>query len=78
MPKPSTISSLRTRRYVSTPYIHHAIPRLDFQPVDGGGRSIFEQPIVSGQPAHVVHFNSAFCSWRTRPTPTGRGWSTTW
>ena len=41
---PSTITALRTRRYTSTRYIHPTVHRLDFKPMDGGGRSSFQPP----------------------------------
>ena len=44
---PSTITARRTRRYTSTWYIRRTIHRLNFKPMDGGGRSIFQPPIVS-------------------------------
>ena len=56
---PSTITALRTRRYMSTLYIHPTVHRLDFQPMDGGGRYSIQPPNVSGLPAHVVHFSAA-------------------
>ena len=65
---PSTITALRTRRYMSTLYIHPTVHRLDFQPMDGGGRYSIPPPNVSGLlasrnvsglPAHVVHFSPA-------------------
>ena len=43
---PSTITALRTRRYTSTLYIRRAIHRLDFKPMDGGGRYNLQPPIL--------------------------------
>ena len=57
---PSTITALRTLRYASTRYIHPTIHRLDFNPMDGGGRYTFQPPYVSSQSAHLFHFTSAF------------------
>ena len=56
---PSTITARRTRRYTSTLYIRHTAHRLDFKPMDGGGRSSFQLPHVSNLPARAVHFTSA-------------------
>ena len=56
---PCTITALRTRRCVSTLYHHHTAHRLDFEPMDGGGRPSFQSPKVSDLPAHVFHFSAA-------------------
>ena len=56
---PSTITALRTRRYTSTLYIRCTTRRLDFEPMDGGGRYSIQSPNVSNLSAHVAHFNSA-------------------
>ena len=47
---PSTITALRTRRYTSTWYIRLTIHKLDFQPMDGRGRSSLQPPNVSDYP----------------------------
>ena len=47
---PSTITALRTRRYTSTLYIRCTTRRLDFEPMDGGGRSDLQPPFVSDYP----------------------------
>ena len=59
MVMPSTSTALRTRRYDSTWYIPGTIHRLNFEPMDGGGRYIFQPPIVSDLSTCVVRFNSA-------------------
>ena len=56
---PSTITALRTRRYTSTLYIHRTTRRLDFKPMDGGGRSDLQPPFCQRSPAHMVHFIAA-------------------
>ena len=43
---PSTITALRTRRYTSTLYIRRTTRRLDFKPMDGGGRYNLQPPIL--------------------------------
>ena len=43
---PSTITARRTRRYTSTRNIHPAIPRVDFNPMNGGGRYTFQPPLM--------------------------------
>ena len=47
---PSTITARRTRRYTSTLYIRCTTRRLDFEPMDGGGRSSLQPPFVSDYP----------------------------
>ena len=47
---PSSITARRTRRYICTLYIHSTIRRLDFNPMDAGGRSDLHPPIVSDNP----------------------------
>ena len=47
---PSTITARRTRRYTSTLYIRCTTRRLDFKPMDGGGRSDSQPPFVSDHP----------------------------
>ena len=47
---PSTITALRTRRYTSTLYIRCTTRRLDFEPMDGGGRYTIQSPNVSIYP----------------------------
>ena len=47
----------RTRRYTSTLHIHPTTHRLDFKPMNGGGRSIFQPPrvpVTSRQLVEVV------------------------
>ena len=56
---PSTITARRTGRYTSTLYIPGTIHRLDFEPMNDGGRYSIQPPNVSNLPAHVVHFTSA-------------------
>ena len=56
---PSTITARRTRRYTSTLYIPGAIHRLDFEPMNDGGRYSIQSPKVSNLSAHVVQFTSA-------------------
>ncbi len=56
---PSTITALRTRRYDSIWYIPGAIHRLDFEPMNDGGRYSIQSPKVSNLSAHVVQFTSA-------------------
>ena len=41
---PSTITALRTRRYTSTWNISGNIHWLNFEPMDGGGRYVFQLP----------------------------------
>ena len=43
---PSTITARRTRRYTSTWYIHPTTHKHDFEPMNGGGRYIFQPPQV--------------------------------
>ena len=40
----STITARRTRRYTSTLYIHRTIGRVDYDPMNGGGRSDLQPP----------------------------------
>ena len=56
---PSTITARRTRRYTSTLYIPGTIHRLDFEPINDGGRYSVQSPNVSNLSARVAHFNSA-------------------
>ena len=44
---PSTSTAGRTRRYTSTLYIHRTTHKLDFKPVNGGERYVFQPPNVS-------------------------------
>ena len=44
---PSTITARRTRRYTSTLYIRRSTHRLNFKPMDDGGRSNLQPPILS-------------------------------
>ena len=47
---PSTITARRTRKYTSTLYIHRTIRRVDYDPMNGGGRSNLQPPNVSDYP----------------------------
>ena len=47
---PATMTALRTRRCTSTWYIRPTIHRLNFQPIDGRGRSSLQPPNASGYP----------------------------
>ena len=60
---PSTITALRTRRYMSTLYIHRTIHRLNFNPMDGGGRSSLQPPFVSGYPPTWPNISPLITGW---------------
>ena len=47
---PSTITARRTRRYTSTLYIHRTIRKVEYNPIDGGGRYRIQPPFVSNRP----------------------------
>ena len=57
---PSTITARRTGRYTSTLYIPGTIHRLDFEPMNDGGRYNIQPPKVSNLSAHVAQYISAF------------------
>ena len=44
---PSTITARRTRRYTSTLHIRRTTRRLDFKPMDDGGRFDLRQPVLA-------------------------------
>ncbi len=44
---PSIMTALRTRKYMSTLYIHRTTHRLYFEPMNDGGRSSFQPPLIS-------------------------------
>ena len=58
---PSTITARRTRRYTSTLYIHRTIRRVDYDPMNGGGRSIYNRR-MSAITRRTAHFTSAVYS----------------
>ena len=47
---PSTITARRTRRYTSTLYIHRTIHGVGYNPMNDGGRSSIQSPILSNLP----------------------------
>ena len=55
---PSTITARRTGRYTSTLYIPGTIHRLDFEPMNDGGRYRIQPPKVSNLSAHVAQYIS--------------------
>ena len=47
---PSARQARRTRRYTSTLYIHSTIRKVEYNPIDGGGRYRIQLPFVSNLP----------------------------
>ena len=47
---PSIMQALRTRRYISTLYIHHTFHGVGLSPMEDGGRSSFQPPSAAIEP----------------------------